>query len=402
MREMALGQDAATEAHGRQAMPTVLLVEDDPGLSRLVGGLLAGAGYHPVTIADHDDIKAAVDRWQPKCVILDGELLPKGQERSWDDAIAIRRAHPALPVLMFTADAAALSEALDGTSRRSRAAGFAGVVGKPFVLDEFMATVRRAVETPHPAPAGAVPAPDDRILAITLFPEVGSQPAEDASHVALLNTVVHELRTPLTAISGQIQIARRHILGDPEVLGRALDRALVQAARMDRLISELLDRSRIGAGALTLEVVTFELSAVVADVIALHDVGEAPQISFTATAPQVPVRGDPIRVAQIVSNLLTNALKYGRSGSPVSVSLAVAGPEAVVLVEDHGVGVPADEQARIFEPFYRSTRTRAVPGTGLGLHISRRLAERHGGRLWLERSTEAGSVFALALPIGAG
>ena len=265
-----------------------------------------------------------------------------------------------------------------------------------------MATVRRAVETPHPAPAGAVPAPDDRILAITLFPEVGSQPAEDASHVALLNTVVHELRTPLTAISGQIQIARRHILGDPEVLGRALDRALVQAARMDRLISELLDRSRIGAGALTLEVVTFELSAVVADVIALHDVGEAPQISFTATAPQVPVRGDPIRVAQIVSNLLTNALKYGRSGSPVSVSLAVAGPEAVVLVEDHGVGVPADEQARIFEPFYRSTRTRAVPGTGLGLHISRRLAERHGGRLWLERSTEAGSVFALALPIGAG
>ena len=402
MREMALGQDAATEAHGRQAMPTVLLVEDDPGLSRLVGGLLAGAGYPPVTIADHDDIKAAVDRWQPKCVILDGELLPKGQERSWDDAIAIRRAHPALPVLMFTADAAALSEALDGTSRRSRAAGFAGVVGKPFVLDEFMATVRRAVETPHPAPAGAVPAPDDRILAITLFPEVGSQPAEDASHVALLNTVVHELRTPLTAISGQIQIARRHILGDPEVLGRALDRALVQAARMDRLISELLDRSRIGAGALTLEVVTFELSAVVADVIALHDVGEAPQISFTATAPQVPVRGDPIRVAQIVSNLLTNALKYGRSGSPVSVSLAVAGPEAVVLVEDHGVGVPADEQARIFEPFYRSTRTRAVPGTGLGLHISRRLAERHGGRLWLERSTEAGSVFALALPIGAG
>ena len=402
MREMALGQDAATEAHGRQAMPTVLLVEDDPGLSRLVGGLLAGAGYHPVTIADHDDIKAAVDRWQPKCVILDGELLPKGQERSWDDAIAIRRAHPALPVLMFTADAAALSEALDGTSRRSRAAGFAGVVGKPFVLDEFMATVRRAVETPPPAPAGAVPAPDDRILAITLFPEVGSQPAEDASHVALLNTVVHELRTPLTAISGQIQIARRHILGDPEVLGRALDRALVQAARMDRLISELLDRSRIGAGALTLEVVTFELSAVVADVIALHDVGEAPQISFTATAPQVPVRGDPIRVAQIVSNLLTNALKYGRSGSPVSVSLAVAGPEAVVLVEDHGVGVPADEQARIFEPFYRSTRTRAVPGTGLGLHISRRLAERHGGRLWLERSTEAGSVFALALPIGAG
>ncbi|MDE3097589.1 MAG: ATP-binding protein, partial [Chloroflexota bacterium] len=68
-------------------------------------------------------------------------------------------------------------------------------------------------------------------------------------------------------------------------------------------------------------------------------------------------------------------------------------------VEDRGVGVPADEHERIFEPYYRSSRTRSGSGTGLGLHISRLLAERHGGRLWLERSTEAGSVFALALPL---
>ncbi|MGH2379445.1 MAG: sensor histidine kinase, partial [Candidatus Limnocylindria bacterium] len=98
-------------------------------------------------------------------------------------------------------------------------------------------------------------------------------------------------------------------------------------------------------------------------------------------------------------NLMTNALKYAPAGSQVSVALGVVGSEALILVEDRGVGIPADEQDRIFQPFFRSTRTRAMPGTGLGLHISRRLAERHGGRLWLERSTEAGSVFALALPI---
>jgi signal transduction histidine kinase len=167
---------------------------------------------------------------------------------------------------------------------------------------------------------------------------------------------------------------------------------------MDRLIAELLDRSRIAAGALTLELVSFDLSAAVADVVALHEVGEAPQITFASREP-VLVRGDPIRVAQIVGNLLTNALKYGAAGSPVDVTLRISGREALVVVEDRGVGVPADEQSRLFEPFFRSTRARATPGTGLGLHISRRLAVRHGGRLWLERSTEAGSVFVLALPI---
>ncbi len=400
MRELALtAQGIAGSPGGPLGLPTVLLVEDDRELSRLVSGLLGGAGYHPVTIADHDDIAAAVDRWRPRCVILDGELVPQGQERSWDDAIAIRRAHPDLPVLMFTADAAALAEAIDGTSGRSRAAGFAGVVEKPFVVDEFLATVRDVVEGPQVASAATAATGDDRILAITLFPEAGASQAEDAAQVALLSTVVHELRTPLTSISGQIQLAQRNILLDPEVQRIALGRALAQVARMDRLISELLDRSRIAAGALTLEIGIFDLSAVVAEVVSHHEVGETPRISFEPTKAQVRVRGDAVRVAQIVGNLMTNALKYAPAGSQVSVALGVVGSEALILVEDRGVGIPADEQDRIFQPFFRSTRTRAMPGTGLGLHISRRLAERHGGRLWLERSTEAGSVFALALPI---
>lgn len=397
MREMAFTTAAAAPV----GLPTVLLVEDDRELSRLVSGLLAGAGYNPVTIADHDDLKAAVDHWSPKCVILDGELVPKGQERSWDDAIAIRRAHPDLPVLMFTADAAALAEAIEGTSGRSRAAGFAGVVEKPFVVDELLATVRGAVErgTRSVWPSAA---DDDHIFAVTLFPDARARQPEDAAQVALLSTVVHELRTPLTSISGQIQLAMRNVRMDPEVQTVALERALAQVARMDRLISELLDRSRIAAGALTLEVRTFDVSAVVAEVVAQHETGEKPQISFDRPKVQVRVRGDAIRVAQIVGNVLTNALKYAPAGSPVRVSLGVVGSEALILVEDQGVGVPAEEQGQLFEPFFRGTRTRSKPGTGLGLHISRRLAERHGGRLWLERSSETGSVFVLALPLAQG
>ncbi|MDE3097364.1 MAG: hypothetical protein KGK07_15355 [Chloroflexota bacterium] len=369
-------------------------------MSRLVGEVLGEAGYHPVTIADHDQIGAAVDRWQPTCVILDGALLPSGQGRSWNDATAIRRAHPALPVVMFTGDAAALAEARAGTSRRSRAAGFAGVVGKPFAVEELLATLREAVERPHPAvaPSGGRAA-DDRLLAITLFPDVASPPAEEPERTAFFSTVVHELRTPLTAISTQIQLARRKVTRDPERLGTALDQALVHVARMERLIDELLDGSRIHAGALTLEIAAVDLCALVAGVIAQHEHGESAQIVFEPAAPEARVRGDPDRIAQVVDNLMSNALKYAHAGSRIDVSLTVVGAEAQLRVEDHGVGVPADEHEWIFEPYYRSSRTRSVSGTGLGLHISRLLTERQGGRLWLERSSEAGSVFALALPL---
>jgi len=400
VQEMALVQDAATAAHGRQAMPTVLLVEDDPAIALLVLGLLSDAGYRPVTIADHGEIKGAIDRWRPECVLIDGALLPNGQGRSWSDAIAIRRADPDLPVLMFTADRAAMAEARAGTSDRSRAAGFAGVIGKPFVAEEFLAAVRSAVAAWQPPHAPVVAPVDDHTTAVTLPQDAAQWPAE-GPHSAFLSMVVHELRTPLTVISGQVQLARRNILRDPEQERVALDRALVQVARMDRLIAELLGRSRLDTGAFALEVVAFDLCAVVADVVAQHRRDDGPQLVFEPATPHLRVRGDPSRIAQIVGNLVSNALKYG-SGSRVDISLGGVRAEALVLVEDHGVGIPADEQGRLFEPYYRSSRTRAVPGTGLGLHISRRLAERHGGRLWLERSTEAGSVFALALPVAAG
>src|SRR5438067_3615817 len=138
----------------------VLVVEDDSALSTLVGGLLDEAGYRAVTITDHAQIGDAVKRWRPRCVVLDGEVLSTGRSRSWDDAVAIRRAHPDLPVVMFSADPAALAESRAGTSERSRAASFAGVVGKPFVIEEFLATIRSAVEAPVAAEHDAAIRPE--------------------------------------------------------------------------------------------------------------------------------------------------------------------------------------------------------------------------------------------------
>jgi signal transduction histidine kinase len=375
----------------------VLVVEDDLALSRLVGGLLDEAGYSPVTIADHALIGAAVDRWQPRLVILDGEVRRTGKARSWDDAVAIRRSHPDLPVLMFSGDNYDLAEARAGTSERSRAASFAGIVGKPFVVEEFLATVKSAVDGTAPVLKGETAAAADE--AIRVFPDIGQHLVGDWPASDLFATVVHELRAPLTVIRGQTQLARRYIGQDPARERGAIDSALAQIDRMARLISELLNESRLSSNALSLNVVAFDLVAVVAAAVTRHQYGETARITFEPPRGAVAVRGDPKRIAEILDNMLDNAIKYSADNAPIEISLSVHGDDAHVRVEDHGVGVPESERSMLFTPFYRTTRTSDVHGTGLGLHISQQLAKRHGGRLWLDASSDAGSVFALAIPL---
>ncbi len=376
----------------------VLVVEDDAALSDLVSGLLTQAGYRPVTIVDHALIGAAVDQWQPRCVILDGEVTSTGESRTWEDAAAIRRAHPTLPVVMFTADGAALAEAGAGRSRRSQAAAFAGIVGKPFIVEEFLATMKSAVEGAASVEATASVRSDATTEAITVFPDVGRL-AADWPETDLFEMIVHELRAPLTVIRGQAQLALRHVGRSPERERSAIDSAIVQADRMAQMISALLDHARLVSNGLSLKVVPFDLVGAVVEAIARHEYGATPRISLQRPAGGVRVRGDPDRIAQILDNLLNNAIKYSAPEDPIEVSVTTLGREAQVRIADHGVGVPADERERLFTPFYRTSRTRDVPGTGLGLHIGKLLAERHGGRLWLEASSDEGSVFAFALPV---
>lgn len=218
----------------------------------------------------------------------------------------------------------------------------------------------------------------------------------------LFATTVHELRSPLTTISGQVQMARRFVARDPAREREALGVALAQVARMDRLLDELADLSRALSDQSPHEDVIFDLRDVVADAISRHETGDLPHITNRSPNERVDVQGDADRIGRILDNLLDNALKYSPAGAPIEVALFLRGPEAQVQVEDRGVGVPADARDHLFSPYFRSSRTRNIPGTGLGLHISRRVAELHGGRLWLERTTETGSTFVLALPLAAG
>jgi signal transduction histidine kinase len=285
--------------------------------------------------------------------------------------------------VIFSADSAALAEARAGDF--SRAAGFAT---KPYVVEELLATVNSAVEGPAAPAAG-----------ISVFPKDGLPPAAAWPETDLFATIVHELRQPLTVIRGQLQLGRRQIGKDPERERDTFDLAIAQVDRMAKLLSALLDAAALAVNGLSLTVVAFDLAPAIADAIARHEDGATRRITFHCPEGPVPVRGDLDRTAEILDNLLGNARKYSPAEAPIEVSLTMLGAEAQVRVADHGVGVRADERGRLFTPFFRSSSTRSVPGTGLGLHISQRLAERQGGRLWLETSSSAGSVFALALPL---
>ena len=392
---MAITQETP-QVDGAVGKPWVLLVEDEPVVSKVVGKLLDEAGYQHVSIADHKQIEAAIVRWRPRCIILDSDPGSRAHQRSWSDAAAIRRAHPDLPVLMFTADPAATAEAREGTTARSKAAGYAGVIDKPFLVVEFLATLKHAVDTKRAAPPG-----DNQGIsaeAISVFPDLQGPGSATWQSADFFSMAVHELRTPLTSIAGQAQRAQQFIATDPARAAEALDLIREQSKRMGRLIGDLLDQARVGGGALSLDVVTFDLGVATAITIGLHDHEPIPRITFR-TPKGVRVRGDPERIAQVLGNLLDNAVKYSPPGSPIDVALTVVGTEAELRVSDRGFGIPEDERGLIFAPFFRTSRTREISGTGLGLHISRRIAEQHHGRLWLESSTDIGSVFVLALPL---
>lgn len=271
------------------------------------------------------------------------------------------------------------------------------------MVEELFSTVNSALEGPA-APAATVsstPATPASPTAagISVFPNDGPPAAVAWPETDLFATIVHELRQPLTVIRGQLQLGRQQIGKDPERERDTFDLAIAQVDRMAKLLSALLDAAALAANGLSLTVVAFDLVPAIADAIARHEDGATRRITFQYREGPVPVRGDLDRTAEILDNLLGNARKYSPAETPIEVSLTMLGPEAQVRVADHGAGVRADERGRLFTPFFRSSSTRLVPGTGLGLHISQQLAERQGGRLWLETSSSAGSVFALALPL---
>lgn len=218
--------------------------------------------------------------------------------------------------------------------------------------------------------------------------------------LAFLGGVAHDLRNPLSAI----RLACRSFPGSSPGADRIRSRLEMidrQVMKLDRMAADFLDAARAEAGRLEITPEPHDLRAIVrtaVDVLA----GTSTLHELRLSEPPVPavVPCDAGRIEQVVVNLLSNAYKYSPERGRIWVTLRRDGSDAVVSVEDEGIGIAPEDLARIFEPFRRGSRlTKAVPGLGLGLATARRIAERHGGTLTVSSSTGRGSTFELRLPL---
>jgi PAS domain S-box-containing protein len=217
-----------------------------------------------------------------------------------------------------------------------------------------------------------------------------------------LGVVAHDLRGPLTSIRGNAQMLRRRQDSvDPERRARALKAIEDEAGRMNGMIGALVDAARVGAGQLEVRPEPTDLVPLARRAVESAQAGsERHRVVFEAP-DELPGVWDPGRLAQVLDNLLGNAVKYSPAGGEVRLRVERRGAEAVVSVTDQGVGIRPEEQPRLFELFSRLDTAGAIEGTGLGLYITRGIVEAHGGRVWAESAGPgAGATFTVAVPLG--
>lgn len=218
-----------------------------------------------------------------------------------------------------------------------------------------------------------------------------------------ISVISHELKTPVALIKGYAStLSRADATWDPETLRDGLAVIEEEADRLNALIDNLLDASRIQAGALKLEMGDVDLARLAQKVVqgfsTQTDIHRF-ELDFPPDLP--PVLGDETRLRQVLDNLVSNAIKYSPNGGVVRIGAWHDGNEVTVYVADEGIGIPLDEQGRIFESFYRvdSGLRRQTKGTGLGLYLCKAIVEAHRGHIWVRSEPGKGSTFFFTLPV---
>jgi PAS domain S-box-containing protein len=236
------------------------------------------------------------------------------------------------------------------------------------------------------------------------FRDLTEEQALEQMRSDFVATVSHELRTPLAAIYGTALTIRRPDLElDDEVRGHLLELIVDESERLRQRIDDLLLASQLDSGRLQMRLEAcdaLELATGVVEAAATHK-AENVEISIESDGDLPPVRADPDQIRQVIANLLDNAIKYSPDGGTVQLRLERNGGSVRLTVRDAGLGIPAKEQERIFEKFYRldPNMSRGIGGTGLGLYIVRELVQRLEGRVWVESAEGEGSTFYVELPV---
>lgn len=216
-----------------------------------------------------------------------------------------------------------------------------------------------------------------------------------------LSIASHELKTPVTSLKGYTQLLAVLPAGNEADKKQMYLKMDSQVNKLTKLINDLLDTTKLQDGYLAYKMEPLQLEALVAETIDEFQKTAHQQIVLQTTASAL-IMADRDRISQVVSNLLSNAVKYAPDSTEIKVGVYPDGENVVCYVQDFGVGMPMDEQEKIFEKFYRIGRTNGYtyPGLGLGLFIVKEIIGRHGGAIWVESEPGKGSSFFVSLPAG--
>jgi PAS domain S-box-containing protein len=218
-----------------------------------------------------------------------------------------------------------------------------------------------------------------------------------AQQEEFISVVSHDLRAPLTSVQGNAQLLQR-VADNPEMVSRSAGAIYTSAQRMNRIIQDLVDSTRLESGQLVLHLTPVDVASFTVDLKErMAGVMDTERLSIEMMEVPPPALADPDRLERILTNLISNALKYSTDEVVVKVEGFEEGVK--VSVADHGPGIPPRDLPHLFERFFRVEGTRKKEGLGLGLYITRMLVEAHGGRIWVESEVGGGSVFSFILPM---
>ena len=380
----------------------ILIVDDDQAMLQALPQMLY-LRMKDVRVETVDSALPALERIQEhdydaivsdiKMPGMDGlELLEK-----------IHEVRPDTPVLLIT------GHGEHDLAIRALRGGAYDYILKPIDRDAFVAALRRAIQAcqlrrqvlaQHIALGQHAKALENMVQKRT-----HELVEANATKDKFLSIVAHELKAPLSNLKNIAQVLHRQLeqSGSVEAVKQGLVNMEYALNRTQLLVQDLLDTSLIETNMFVLHRSRCNLVDLCRRLINEYTAGAGPELTSEFTSDPIEAEVDEGRISQVLINLLSNARKYSQKGSPITVTLQQSGYETMITVRDMGVGIPAEALPRIFEQFYRvpgiEPQNGERPGTGLGLYISRKIIERHGGRVEVQSMPGTGSSFTVVLPL---
>lgn len=217
-----------------------------------------------------------------------------------------------------------------------------------------------------------------------------------------IGMVSHELKTPLTSLNALLQVSQLKLKNvEDSFLAGAMEKANVQVKRMTTMINGFLNMSRFESGKIHIENQSFDISALVKEVIAEATLTAASHSINYEDCPEVHISADKEKIISVISNLISNGIKYSPKGRNIDVRCKTKNQEVIISVKDEGMGLKPADLEKIFDRYYRveSSHTKNIAGFGIGLYLSSEIVQRHGGRIWAESEIGMGSTFYFSLPL---